>query len=308
MSSDAADDTSCCASCGKTQSGDTKLKKCACNLVRYCSVTCQKDHRSQHKAACKKKLAELFDEQLFAPPPPREDCPICFLPMPASVDQTTYKVCCGKVICCGCLVAAANVENNTHSPKCPFCRNKAVNSDSKLVKQYRKRMEENNDCIATYGLAGMYLFGNMGLPQDTSKAIELLTLASEQGSLEAAVNLANMYEEGNGVTRDVKKFLHYTQMAAMKGNEQARFNLGAYEQARGNHVRAKKHYAIAARAGHDGALQMCTYDYRSGILTKEELEQILRGHKDEQDSMKSEQRDIAMVELAPHEHLFVGPK
>jgi hypothetical protein len=308
MSSDKTDDTACCASCGKAQSDEIKLKKCACNLVRYCSVACQKDHRSQHKRACKKKVAELFDEKLFAPPPPREDCPICFLPMPERVEQTTYKVCCGKVTCCGCMVAAAHAENNTHAPRCPFCREVTSNSDSKIVKQYRKRMEENNDAIAAHGLAGMYLFGNMGLPQDKQKAIELLTRASELGSLESAVNLGIMYKEGDGVKRDINKYLHYIQMAAMKGNVQARFNLGANEGQQGDNVRATKHFAIAARAGDDEALKMCTAGYRAGLITKDEFEQILRCHKEEKDSMKSEQRDIAMIELASEEHLQIGPR
>ena len=50
---EAADEV--CASCGKAAVDDVKLKKCACNLVKYCSVACQKDHRPQHKKICKKK-------------------------------------------------------------------------------------------------------------------------------------------------------------------------------------------------------------------------------------------------------------
>ena len=33
----------CCASCGKAAVDDVKLKKCACDLVKYCSVDCQKN-------------------------------------------------------------------------------------------------------------------------------------------------------------------------------------------------------------------------------------------------------------------------
>lgn len=298
MSSDSADETACCASCGKARSDEIKLKKCACNLVRYCSVACQKDHRSQHKRACKKKVAELFDEKLFAPPPPRDDCPICFLPMPGRVEHTSYKACCGKVICCGCFVAAANAENNRKFPRCPFCRGSTLNSDSILVEQCNKRWEEYNDAFAAHALAGMYLFGDMGLPQDKPKAIELLTRASELGSLEAALNLGIMYKKGDGVEQDINKYVHYTQMAAMKGNVQARFNLGTIEGQQGNTVRATKHFAIAARAGDDEALKICTEGYRAGFLSKDEFEQILRCHKEEKESMKSEQRDIAMKELA----------
>ena len=58
----------CCASCGKADVDDVKLKKCACKLVRYCTVECQKNHRPQHKKVCKKRLAELRDDRLFTQP------------------------------------------------------------------------------------------------------------------------------------------------------------------------------------------------------------------------------------------------
>ena len=57
-----------CANCGTAAVDDIKLKKCACNLVKYCSVACQKNHRPQHKKMCKKRLAELRDNDLFEQP------------------------------------------------------------------------------------------------------------------------------------------------------------------------------------------------------------------------------------------------
>eukprot|EP00984_Skeletonema_dohrnii_P015213 scaffold6528_cov67-Skeletonema_dohrnii-CCMP3373.AAC.1 len=59
----------CCASCGTEEVDGVKLKKCtACKSVRYCSVKCQKDHRSKHKRACKKRAAEFRDEIVFKQP------------------------------------------------------------------------------------------------------------------------------------------------------------------------------------------------------------------------------------------------
>ena len=74
----------CCASCGTAEGDDIKLKKCACQLVKYCSVKCQKDHRKQHKKECKKRAAELRDEILFKQPEGSYfgDCQICCLPIP----------------------------------------------------------------------------------------------------------------------------------------------------------------------------------------------------------------------------------
>jgi hypothetical protein len=79
----------CCADCGGVSGGGASLKMCKpCMSVKYCNVKCQKNHWSEHKKDCKQRAAKLRDEALFKEPPPKEDCPICFLPMPT------------KLICC----------------------------------------------------------------------------------------------------------------------------------------------------------------------------------------------------------------
>jgi len=59
----------CCASCGKAEVDDVKLKSVQCNLVKDCSVNCQKNHRPKHKKACKKKMGQ----NNHALPPPKLD-------------------------------------------------------------------------------------------------------------------------------------------------------------------------------------------------------------------------------------------
>ena len=74
--------THCCAECGE-EGGNVSLKACkACMSVKYCNAVCQKKHWPIHKKECKLRAAELRDEALFKDPPAKEDCPICFLPMP----------------------------------------------------------------------------------------------------------------------------------------------------------------------------------------------------------------------------------
>lgn len=74
--------TKCCAECGEEEGG-VSLKACkSCMLVKYCNANCQRNHWPKHKKDCKRRAAELRDEALFKDPPPKEDCPICFLPMP----------------------------------------------------------------------------------------------------------------------------------------------------------------------------------------------------------------------------------
>eukprot|EP00956_Cyclotella_meneghiniana_P002195 scaffold2448_cov24-Cyclotella_meneghiniana.AAC.3 len=80
-----------CASCGKA---DANLKACtACKLAKYCGVDCQVAHRPAHKRACKKRARELFDVELYAQPPKREECPICMIPLPCKVDESSALPC-----------------------------------------------------------------------------------------------------------------------------------------------------------------------------------------------------------------------
>ena len=51
-----------CANCGTAALDDVKLKKCACDLVKYCSIECRDDHLDEHEEECKKKMNELHDK------------------------------------------------------------------------------------------------------------------------------------------------------------------------------------------------------------------------------------------------------
>ncbi|MCP4745796.1 MAG: zinc finger MYND domain-containing protein, partial [Desulfobacteraceae bacterium] len=100
-----------CASCGIKSGDNVKLKNCtACKLVKYCGVQCQRNHRPQHKRACKKRAAELLkDDLLFKQPESTHlgDCPICMLPIPFSKSRDWFGVntCCSTVVCDGCIYA-----------------------------------------------------------------------------------------------------------------------------------------------------------------------------------------------------------
>jgi hypothetical protein len=43
------------------------------------------NHWPKHKTECKLHAAEIRDEALFKDPLAKEDCPICFLPMPENL-------------------------------------------------------------------------------------------------------------------------------------------------------------------------------------------------------------------------------
>ena len=82
--------TTNCAACGKEGGNLNTCNKC--KLVKYCNAVCKKKHRSKHKKECERIVAESHDEELFfKDPPSREDCPICFLPLPLFTRQITFQ-------------------------------------------------------------------------------------------------------------------------------------------------------------------------------------------------------------------------
>jgi hypothetical protein len=90
----------CCADCGGVAGEGISLKACkSCMLVRYCNADCQKNHWPIHKKECKQRAAELRDEALFKDPPANEECPICFLPMPANITTRDYIICSDLRLC-----------------------------------------------------------------------------------------------------------------------------------------------------------------------------------------------------------------
>ena len=156
-----------CASCGKGEEEIENLKLCtACKMVKYCSRECQIAHRSQHKKECRKRAAELHDEELFKQPPPLEDCPICFLRIPTFETGSKYYECCGKVICSGCMHAPVyDDQGNKVDDQCPYCRTPWPSSDEEIVNRFEKRMEAG-DADAIFIIGVYYEDGTNGYPQD----------------------------------------------------------------------------------------------------------------------------------------------
>ena len=94
--------------------------------------------------ACRDK----HEENLFQSPPPNEDCPICFLPVPFMSTGSKYVSCCGKMICSGCIHAVNKMKGGA---KCPFCRVTLPRSDEELNERIMKRVEMD-DAEAMYTL------------------------------------------------------------------------------------------------------------------------------------------------------------
>ena len=135
-----------CAACGKEGIKESMNICNKCKMVHYCNLACKKKHKSKHKKKCEKHAAKLHDEALLQEPPPREECPICFLPLPLDPGDSKFQSCCGKVICHGCLYAMTMEAVRKGKMKeeddlCPFCREPPYSSDEVLIKRLKKLME-----------------------------------------------------------------------------------------------------------------------------------------------------------------------
>jgi hypothetical protein len=268
-----------------------------CKMAVYCNAVCKKKHKSKHKKKCDGRVAELHDEKLFRVPPPREDCPICFLPLPLQPDESSFKSCCGKIICDGCGYAMI-IEDAKRGKKkeelgiCAFCRTLIPSSDEERLNLLTNLIEKGN-AMAYYQFGGDFAHGTNGMQQDWVKANELWLKAGDLGCVEGYYQLGVLYHNGMGVEIDKMKAKRYYELAAMKGNVYARHQLGCVEGQAGNYQRASKHMIIAARAGFTQSLDQVKKVFRNGDVTKDEYASTLRAYHERQSEMKSEARDIA---------------
>ena len=281
-------------------------------LVKYCGAECQRYHWPTHKKLCKQRAAELRDEALFKDPPPKEDCPICFLPMPvkliccvslppatllsvpiydfakaneelATEGTDGYYPCCGKSICRGCVHSCSQSGNH----KCPFCNSDRYNkTDEEDVEEIMKRVEANG-AASICVLANFYHLGRGGLQQDYARAIELYARAAELGFSKAHINLGMLYDEGG----NMKKAKFHFEAAAMAGNEVARFKIGGMELKSGNMERAVKHWTIAASAGESCSMHQLRLYFEKGQLSRESINSTLIAYNNACAEMRSETRD-----------------
>jgi tetratricopeptide (TPR) repeat protein len=280
-----------CASCGITGGDDVKLRLCtACKLVKYCGVDCQKNHRPQHKKQCKKRAAEIRDDKLFKQPDESHlgECSLCCLPLPIDIKKWTIYTCCSQRICDGC--AHANKQREIKQgleQRCPYCREELPENEEEINQNKRKRAKANDPLVLL----------QMGMKcdreGDIEGAIQYYSKAATLGNMPAHFNLSVMYKLGEGVEKDMKKYLHHMEEAAIGGHPTARYNLGCVEYEKGRIDRAVKHFIIAANLGDDRALEAVKNGFAGGVMSKEDYEVALRGHQAAVDATKSTQREEA---------------
>jgi len=294
-------DVSVCANCGKEGTDINNI----CNKfkqVKYCNASCKKKHRSKHKKECEEHIrldaeraAKLHDEKLFKQPPSEHgDCQICFVRLPSLTTGYKYNTCCGKVICSGCIYAPVydNQGNKIAKKKCVFCRVPYHSTKKEAVERLMKRVDAG-DAQAMYELGCCYRDGVHGFSRNYEKALELWHRAGELGYSRAHCNIGYCYIDGKEVAFDEEMAVHYYELAAIRGNERARHNLGLVEEKKGDMNRAMRHFMIAVRGGCAGSLDKIKRLYSNGSVTKEDYMKALQTYQEYLGEIKSDQRDKA---------------
>ncbi|KAL7535657.1 hypothetical protein ACHAWF_005227 [Thalassiosira exigua] len=235
-------------------------------------------------------LNDEGSDDLFAPPPPRPDCPICFLPFPIDLSPQYTHLCCGKKICNGCIFAQTIEPDLNNS--CPFCRTPKPRSGEEFLALCQKRVDLN-DPVITFYMGTCYEHGWNNCPRDDKRAFELLIRAAELGSARGCFKFARIFNR-NG---DKSKNRYYLEKATKLGFAQARYYLGCLERDEGNIMLGLRHWKIAAAMGYQDALADVLRCYRQGMMSKAEFESILRSSQRAHEDEWSQERELANCEF-----------
>jgi TPR repeat protein len=182
--------------------------------------------------------------------------------------------------------------NDKLEPKCPFCREPWAKERSDKNLEWKKRAEAN-DPMALFSVGKKFYEEG-----DYDTAFEYFTKAVESGNVEANRFLSFLYRDGNGVEKDKKKQVYHLEEGAIAGNHAARYDLGFVEFGDFKRTdRAVKHWIIAASNGQNEAMKVLKDGYRQGLVTKDDLLQVLRAYQAAIDATKSPQREEANAAL-----------
>lgn len=250
------------------------------------------DDRSIQKSNIPLPAVDPREVAIFKQPPPTEDCPICFIPLPVLYEESAYFNCCGKVICSECR-HASDKASGAFAP-CSFCRTEQCRSYAELVERLRRRVEAG-DSKAMFELGDDYMSGSH-VTQDKVKGFELISRAADLGSPMAHCRLGFMYKNGDGVRVDLQKARYHFEKAAIEGHLGVHYELGFWEWELGNTRRAMKHFISGAMAGDEKSLHDVKEGFMCEVITKDEYIQTLRAYEDYVGDTKSKHRDEAIAQ------------
>ncbi len=243
------------------------------------------------QARLREAAQEWHENALFQSHSASEDCPICCIPLPIEGNyKGSFRVCCGKTICLGCIWTVAEEGNGT---PCPFCRSNPYQSNVEYL-EWLDKLVKNKHTIAMSQLGTHYYQGDFGLNIDEDKAFQLWTDAGEAGGDNGAAyyNIATQYI-GRISASTFHRVRYYYEKAAILGNVDARYQVAEIEKnCYQDKERSIRHYILAAEAGHKEAMKAVVKEYRHGDiqLSHDALERLLRKHHTTLATMTSDAR------------------
>ena len=251
------------------------------------------------------------DPELWKPHGLTEECPLCFVPLPLDEGAMCYNICCGKTICGSCRFEiwraelAKNVtdvnklempteeELDAMKQSCAFCRTVNPQTLEEDIERFEKKIREGDGRAAT-NLGIAYRIGALNfseIPKDEAKCLQYFHLAADDlGSPQAMTELGSNYAR-----RDDAKAREYLERAVRLGYVNARCLLGTLDMVEGKPDLALRHWTLAAKAGDPGSMRQIWKAFNKELITKTDLESLLRSHKKACDEMNSEERERARV-------------
>jgi len=132
-----------------------------------------------------------------------------------------------------------------------------------------RNVAERGSASAQLLLAIAYLDGDGGLAKSPAEAARWLEMGALQGNSFAEAKLANLYEEGLGVERNLKLAADWRERSAARGNTEAQLKLGRmYMRGDGvaqNYATARNWLQKAADGGDSEAAYLLSQMYRHGM-------------------------------------------
>jgi len=242
--------------------------------------------------------AETAHIDLFAPLPEREECPICMIPLPFKEGEIVFKLCCGKMICVGCVHKSLNTDRKNgvpdHKLKCVFCQQKLISISNNNIKLIKKLMKKKNP-EAFIAMAGSYRIGKEGVIQSDTRSLEMYICSAELGHARAYAKVASYYKEGIAVEQDMSKAREFWEVAAKKGSVAAHEQLMLFHSENGNSDECYQHMTILASAGDQRSIDGLMKAYKEKSISKEELTKTLHAFQKSINDMKSKDRDDSRV-------------
>ncbi|MDT8383516.1 MAG: tetratricopeptide repeat protein [Gammaproteobacteria bacterium] len=140
--------------------------------------------------------------------------------------------------------------------------------DAKAAVEWYRKAAEQGHAEAYYKLGGLYERGAEGVKADAQESVRLYQIAAsemdvfaQKGSADAQHVLAGMYQQGQGVKKDVAMALRWWEKAALQGHALAQLSLGRLYAQGEDGVQRDTHQAtfwlnLAAAQGEPGAVAL----------------------------------------------------